>query len=320
MKELLLAKAIENAQKHMGEPINTRLPVPVELKEICNLDTAEVGEKVYTFSSLDTDNDTIIASASDGSIQTVKRTAIGDAEVSFTDLESQEEYILVKDVLAAADKSLFARKKARLSHGLDKRELKLVLDLIMSPTSGDIASGITEETLDSGEDLYDVIQDMLHDVEDYGDSLVLLEGTNVKKAIDKYIKVKAASFNYKITIKDLLRENNVTRMKIFGQVESTVSGGMEALLDADKCILVARNSRIAPQEQKPIWFIRRKISAEIAELMGADVSTAQRATIIVPTPVQVSGNKRAFAVYATESIVAAVTNSKSIVKSGDLIS
>jgi len=319
MKELVMARAIEKAQKHLGQPINTRLPVPVELSEICNLDTAEVGEKVYAFSSLDSDKDTIIASAADGSIQTVKRTAIGDAEVSFTDLESQEEYLLVKDVLAASDKSLFARKRARLSHGLDKRELKLVLDLIMSPTSGDIASGITEETLDSGEDLYDVIQDMIHDVEDYGDNFVLLEGVNVKKAIDKYIKTKAGTFNYKITVKDLLRENAATRMKIFGQVESTVSGGMAALLDADKCILVARNSRIAPQEQKPIWFVRRKISAEIAELMGADVNNAQRATIIVPTPVQVSGNKRAFAVYATESIVAAVTNSKSIVKSGDLI-
>lgn len=319
MKELLMAKSLEKAQLHLGEPINTRLPVAVELAEICNLATAEVGEKTFAFDSLDTDNDTIIASANDGAIVTVKRTPIGDAEVSFTDLESQEEYILVKDVLAAADKSLFARKKGRISNGLDKRELKLVLDLILSPASGSIGSGIAEETLSSGLDLYDVIQNMIHAVEDYGDDLVLLEGVDVKKAIDKYIKVKAAAFNYKITIKDLLRENNVKRMKVFGKVESTVSGGMERLLATDKCILIAKNSRIAPQEQKPIWFVRRKISPEIAELMGADVNTAQRATIIVPTPVQVSGNKRAFAVYATESIVAAVTNSKSIVKSGVVV-
>ena len=78
-------------------------------------------------------------------------------------------------------------------------------------------------------------------------------------------------------------------------------------MDAKKIILLAKNSRIA--EGKPIKFVRRRISAEIASLMGADVDKAQRAIVVTNTPTIVSGtNKLAYGVYGYESVIFCITN------------
>jgi len=76
-------------------------------------------------------------------------------------------------------------------------------------------------------------------------------------------------------------------------------------------ILVARNSTIA--EGKPVKFVRRRISSDIAKLMGADVDKAQRALIVNPTPVNVGGtNTLAYGIYGYESQIFTVTNPKAI--------
>jgi hypothetical protein len=84
--------------------------------------------------------------------------------------------------------------------------------------------------------------------------------------------------------------------------------------------MVATNSRIA--QGKPVKFVRRRISPEIATLMGADVDNAQRAIIANPTPVQavppVTGgtqsNLLAYGVFGYESVVMAITNPLAISK------
>ena len=45
--------------KLIGEPINPSLPVPVAITAIADIDTADPGEKVFYFSSEDTDVDEI---------------------------------------------------------------------------------------------------------------------------------------------------------------------------------------------------------------------------------------------------------------------
>lgn len=159
---------------------------------------------------------------------------------------------------------------------------------------------------------------MKHELEDYGDNYVALEGVDAKEAIDVYDKTKASSFNYNVTLKRQIAEWGIKEMKIFGTVEATASGGSGArLLDKDKMIIVARNSRLA--KGKPIGFVRRKISPQIAELMGANVDTAQRALWIGETPVNVAGTDTlAFSVYGYESIVLAIKNPYAIVVSSAL--
>jgi hypothetical protein len=46
--------------KLIGQPINTKLPVPVELGAIADINTAEPGEHVYRYQSMDKDADYIL--------------------------------------------------------------------------------------------------------------------------------------------------------------------------------------------------------------------------------------------------------------------
>ena len=148
-----------------------------------------------------------------------------------------------------------------------------------------------------------------------GDGYVLLCSSQVKSKLDTYDKDNVGSFNYRIGIDETLRRLGIEVMKIFGKVELTVGGGEQSLISDNYMILVAKNSRITAG--KPIKFVRRKISADIAKLMGADVDSAQRAIFTNPTPVNVPGvgNVLAYGVYGYESVVFAITNPKGIVVS-----
>lgn len=303
----------ENAQleiaRQIGQPISPRLPVPVELSAIADTFTAEVGEKVWRYTAVDSSLDTVLAVDANGAITTVKRTPTGDAELTFTGLNSKLEYVLIDDILSETDNvQVLGRRKESITRGMDKRELKTILDAIVNTTAGYVPGvNVQEQSVSSGDDLYDVIMGMKHKVEDYGDNYVLLAGSTVKESIDTYDKDNASTFNYNVTLTAKLKELDIDVMKIFGKVELTDGGGELALLDSKKLILVAKNSRIA--EGKPIKFVRRKVSAEIAQLMGADVDSAQRALIVNPTPVNLAGvNTLAYGVYGYESVIFTITN------------
>jgi len=301
----------------IGEPINAQLPVPVELAEIADTFTAEAGEKVWRYTAFDTSLDTIIAVDANGIITLVKRSPTGDAELTFSGLNSKLEYVLIDDILAETDNTqVLARRKVSISRGMDKRELKTILDAIVGKTGSYLPGVEPEEVTMTGNDIYDVILAMKHKVEDYGDNFVLLVGSTAKEKIDTYDKDKASTFQYSVTLRAKLTELGIKVMKVFGKVELLAPGatgavGEEALLDPKKMILVARNSRIA--EGKPIKFVRRKISASIATIMGADVDSAQRALWISPTPMQQGANSLlAYGIYGYESVIFTITNPKAI--------
>jgi len=303
--------------KLIGEPINYQLPVPVELQEICNIDTVEPGEKLWRYTNVDADLDTIlVVDTTDGKLKQVKRSPLGDTEISFQGLNSKKEYVLVDAVLASPDTKVLGRKKEAITRGMDKRELKLVLDGIEAGTNTPGNASVQSYTAGSAEDLYDAIMGMKHLVEDYGDNYVLLCGSAVKEAIDTYDKDNASTFNYHVTLTTKLRELGVKIVKIFGKVESTDGGGEEVLLNTNHMILLGKNSRVA--EGKPVWFVRRKISPEIARLMGADVDKVQRAVMVGQTPEIVdfsgtSSNVLGFSVLGYESVIFAIPNPKMIV-------
>jgi hypothetical protein len=306
--------------KLLGQPINYQLPVPVELSAIADTDTVEPGEKVWVYDDVDTDVDTILAvNTSTGKIEVKKRDPLGETELSFTSLNSQLEYVLVDAVLQSPDTQVLARKKEAITRGMDKRELKLILDAIETISGGSVeipaSESIQSYDATSNEDLYDVIVAMKQLVEDYGDGYVLLCSSQVKSKLDTYDKDNASSFNYRIGIDETLRRLGIEVVKVFGKVELTVGGGEKSLITDNYMMLIAKNSRVTAG--KPIKFVRRKINADIAKLMGADVDNAQRATFTNPTPVNVpgTGNVLAYGVYGYESVVFAITNPKAIVVS-----
>lgn len=303
--------------KLIGQPINYQLPVPVELSEICNLDTVEPGEMLWRYTNVDTDLDTILViDTADGKLIQVKRSPLGQTQIAFQGLNSKKEYVLVDAVLASPDTKVLGRKKEAIIRGMDKRELKLVLDGIEAGTNTPGNASVQSYTILSGLDLYDTIIAMKHLVEDYGTDYVLLVGSRVKEEIDLYDKKQAGTLHYNVTLNAKLKELGINPMKIFGKVESTSGGGEAVLLNTKHMILVARNSRVA--SGKPIWFVRRKISPEIAKLMGADVDTAQRALMVGTSPEivdfsGVSANVLGFSVVGYESIIFAIPNPKMIV-------
>ncbi len=306
--------------KLIGEPVDTRKPVAFEIEAIADVLTpAEPGEHVWIYSSVDAEAEYILAIDGDGVITPVKKSPIGDTEISFAGFNSRLEYVLVNDVLGSPDTQVLARKKEKITRGLDKRELQLLINAIEgSSDTGEfelnIPSGASIQSRDgvSGEDLYDVIMAMKHKLEDYGDNYTLLVGSTVKEKIDTYRKDNATSFNYVVGLRDMLKEVGIEVVKVFGSVHNGSSDTV--LLNTNHMIMVAKNSRLA--EGKPVKFVRRRISPEIAKLMGADVDNAQRAVIVNPTPVIADpgttgssfSNLLAYGVYAYESLVMAIVN------------
>lgn len=304
--------------KLIGEPINTQLPIPVELTMICDTFTAEPGEHVWRYSSLDNTADVMLDVDTNGVITVIKRTPLHDVELTFKGLNSKLDYVLVEDILNKVDTNALARRKAAITRGMDKRELKLILDAIVTPSSTYYPSnevvnaGPYAVAVASGDDLYDVILKAKHAIEDYGDQYVMLAGRTVKEKIDTYDKDHATTFRYNVTLTAKLKELGIDVYKIFGKVsEDGTSETEEVLLDAKTFILVAQNSRIA--EGKPVKFVRRNISADIAKQMGAEVDNMQRALIVNPTPVQqvISGTRQsvlAYGVFGYESVIFFIAN------------
>lgn len=325
--------------KLIGEPINPSLPVPIEISTIADTDTAEAGEKVWRYDAYDTDADQILDVETDGRIVPQARTPMSDTQLTFKGLNSLLEYVLVDAVLGSPDVDVLGRKKERISAGMDKLELRMILNAIIDgKTPGmvggthDLEDAILSATLATGDDLFDVILKMKHKIEDYGDNFAFLVGSTIKEKIDTFDKDYVGTFHYNVTLSAKLRELGIDVMKIFGTVKWTsyttglhnLSAGGYAddsavapLLNTNKAILVARNSRIS--KGKPIVFIRRKINAAIAKLMGAEVDKAQRALVVNPTPVIVAGvNTLGYGVFGYESIIWAIVNPYAICKSGDL--
>jgi hypothetical protein len=307
--------------KLIGAPINTQLPVPVELAAIADVATAEPGEHVYRIENLDTVADVILDLDADGVITPVKRTPGSDVELTFKGLNSKQEYVMLNDVLNSVDQNALARRKASISRGMDKLELKIILDALVTPASAYYPANKIANAIDaaavSAEDLYDVIVKAKQAVEDYGDKFLLLCGKNVKAKIDTYEKDNATSFNYLVGLEDKLAKMGITVMKVFGQVSNATNEAEVDLLDANMFILISQNSRIA--DGKPVKFIRRKITADIAAEAGLVVDAQQRGVLVTPSPVQVvvSGTRQsvwAYGVIGFESVIFCVTNPLAIAK------
>ena len=305
--------------KLIGAPINVQLPVPVEISAIADLDTAEPGEHVFRFENLDTLADVILDIDTNGVVTAVKRTPGSDVELSFKGLNSKQEYVLLKDVLESVDQNKLASRKVSIARGMDKRELKLILDALLTPSGtyypANKVANLNDVAAISAQDIYDVIMAKKQIIEDYGDKFLLLAGKNVKNAIENYDKDNVAEFNYNLGLEDRLAKKGITVLRIFGKVSEADNEVEEDLLDADTFILIAQNSRIA--DGKPVAFIRRKISPAIAAEAGMSVDAQERATIVTSTPVNVpvSGtneNVLGYGVIGFESVILCVKNPYSI--------
>lgn len=328
---------IKRISKLIGSPINPSKNTPVEIEELAYVDTVEANEDAYRFDAYDTDTDQVLdIDTTNANITALKRSPVSETKLVFKGLDSQQEYVHLHDILNTKDQDLFARKKRRIVASMDKLELRIIIEAIINGSTPAMAPGNTAAMEDavqsvtpaSGDDLYDLVMKAKHLVEDYGDDLLLMNGTTVNNRLDTFDKDKAATFNYNVTIRTMLISAGIKPMKIFGKVKWTGGdhGGDDSvatkILDANMFILESRNSRIQDEKgqiSKPIIFVRKKISPEIAEFLGAQVDKCQRALMVTSAPLPVgSVTKMAYSVIGVEEIIWAITNANCLVKSGDI--
>jgi hypothetical protein len=291
--------------KVIGQPIDSNIPVPIELTEICDLDTAEFGEDVYYFSAYDDNTDTVYTSADSGEITSTKKSPSGATALTFVGRQSDLAYVTIHELQDSKDNTALGRKKGAITRSMDKDDVKRVLDLILAVASQEVSAG-------SGEDLYDAILKMIHKVVDYGDNFILLVGSTVWEKINSYDKENADNFNYRVGIKEMLASNGVKVVKVTGSTVTLDSGAAAAVLAATKGIMVARDSKIQGVGGKPCLFVRRKINPEVATLLGIEPDKAER-LITTIGGLQVINNSKnilGYGVVGYEAVIQAITNYK----------
>ncbi|MFA5093474.1 MAG: hypothetical protein WC543_06015 [Candidatus Omnitrophota bacterium] len=297
--------------KIFGQPIDPALPVDPVLAEICKRDTLECGDNAYAFTSYDENVDTIYTAGDNGEVISNHKSPVGGVEIDMIGYQSDLAYVTLNEMSASKDQTALARKKMAITRGLNKLELKGMIDLILAITSQEVSKA-------TGEDLYDGIMKMVHKINDYGENYVLLAGREVVQAIDNYDKENTENFSYRISIKEMLADVGVKVVKVLGSVKLD-SGVYLPVLDPTKAILVARNSDLV--DTKPCLLIRRKFNAELSKSAGVEGEAERLVTTIGGLQV-INNSKNILGIgcFGYENIGIAVTNYLAICYCENLIS
>jgi len=305
---------IARAYQLINTPIDPNLKCPVELMDIVEYRESEPGETVEYFGSPAQDRaaDDIYAADANGTITFHKVALKSVTALTFVGLQSKLETILIDEILNSKDQSALAAKKDGIIRAMDCEEVRRILNLVLAVASQEVTKA-------SGEDLLDVIIKMKQKVSKYADDYILLVASDVMDKIDSYDKENVSTFNYKMSIMDEIAKLGIKKVvKVLGN--SGYAAGDTPVLADGKAILVGRNSSLV--RGRPITFLRRKFTKEIAELSGA----AEGATRLVdiaktPTPVNADGaNTLGYAVFGYESIIQVLTNYRAVSWSDEIIS
>ena len=295
--------------KVIGQPIDSTLPTPTLIAEIADVETAEPGEDVYCWDSVagyDDNVDTIYTAGNAGELVSNKKSPLGPTLLAFVGLQSDLAYVTINEVLNSKDQTALARKKVAISRSMDKEEIARTVSTLTGIASQEVA-------LVSGEDLYDGILKMVHKVEDYGDNYIMLVGSTVKEKIDTYDKDNVDTFHYRVGLKETIANLGIKVVKVpAGAKVQLDSGAYAPIVAAHQAIMIALNSSL--KLGKPILFVRRKISPEIAQGMGINADEAFRLVSVAQTPTVINNSKNilGYGVFGYENLIQAVTNYKAI--------
>lgn len=285
--------------KIFGQPIDPALPVDPVLAEISKKDTLECGDNAYAFTSYDENVDTIYTAGNNGEVVSNHKSPVGAVEIQMIGYQSDLAYVTLNEMSTSKDFTALARKKIAITRGLNKLELRGMINLILAISSQKVTVG-------SGEDLYDGIMKMVHKINDYGENYVLLAGREVVQAIDVWDKQNADNLNYRVSIREMLSDVGIKVVKVLGSVKLD-SGQYLPVLDPTKAILVARTSDLV--DTRPCLLIRRKFNAELSKSAGVEGEAERLVTSIGGLQV-INNSKNILGVgcFGYENIGLAVTN------------
>jgi hypothetical protein len=304
---------IERAYQLINEPIDPNLKCAVELVDIVNYRESEPGETVEYFASSAQDRgiDKLYVADAAGTLTYEKIGLKSAIALTFVGVQSTLETILIDEILNSKDQSALAQKKEAIIRAMDSEEVKRILKLVT-----DVAGQEVHKT--TGMDLLDVIIKMKEKVADFATDYVLLCASDVMNKIDSYDKDNVTEFNYKMGIREVLAQIGIVKIvKVLG--DSGYAGSSTPVLGAGKAVLIGRNSNLSAG--RPITFLRRKFTKEIAELSGA-AEGAVRLIDVAKTPTVVNGagaNTLGYGVFGYESIIQVLTNFRAVSWSDELL-
>lgn len=298
--------------KTIGQPIDSAFPVSIDIQEVADVDYADFGEKVYVY-DYDDNIDTVYTSADNGQVTANKKSPSGSSELTFSGLQSELSYVTLNEMQDSEDNTALGRKKSSISRSMDKKELKNICDGILALNGETGEANLEVDDIETGDDIWTLIQKMINRITDYADNFVLLAGADVVDGINAYDRANADNFTMPMKIyPDLLDKNKVTVVKVIGEIK-TDSGSSLAVLDASKAILVGRNSKIKGVGGKPILFVRRRINPEVAKAMGIEPDAAQRLiTNLGGLQVVSTTNILGYGVVGIEWVIEAIVRYKDI--------
>jgi hypothetical protein len=305
---------VELAYKLLNEPIDPNLRCPEVLSEIANYVEGEAGETIHYFASPAQDRgvDVIYTATADGQIAPVKIGLKTVSALTYQDLQSKLDYVLIHELINSKDQGALAARKNGIIRAMDNEEIRRSLNLCLAVASQEVEKA-------SGEDLLDVIIKMKQKVSDYADNYILLVASDVMDEIYKYDKANVTNFHYKMTFREVIADLNIKKIiKILGN--SGLDAGNTPVLAAGKAILVGRDSSLVAG--KPISVVRCKFEKEMAELAGA-AECAVRLIEVVKTPTIINANGKntlGYGVFGYEAIIEALLNYRAISWSDQIIS
>jgi hypothetical protein len=304
---------IERAYQLINSPIDPNLKTPVELVDIVEYRESEPGETVEYFASPAQDRaaDDIYAADANGTITFHKVALKSVTALTFVGLQSKLETVLLDEIMNSKDQSALAAKKDGIIRSMDCEEVRRILNLVLAVASQEIIK-------DTGEDLLDVIIKMKQKVSKYADDYILLVASDVMDAIESYDKANVSTFNYKMSIMEEIAKLGIKKVvKVLGN--SGYAAGDTPVLADGKAILIGRNSSLV--RGRPITFLRRKFTKEVAELSGAGEG-AVRLVEMVKTPIVVNAsnaNTLGYGVFGYESVIQVLTNYRAVSWSDEII-
>lgn len=284
--------------KILGEPRDPRKPYTLLQMTVCETQTAEPEDYVYSFDVLQ-DTDKIYTITATGELTQESVTPDSPALLTFIDIASPEYYVRITD-LAKKKEDVLARKTTTINRAMNAYENRLIVSgidgAVQTAKQFGLSSGSTTFT-------YANLVEMLDSVIDFGDRFVLIAGTQIAKDIVLWDWTDDKNQSLKQALADL----NVEIIRINQTV--TIDGASTPVIAADKAYLVATDTEVG----KPILFVRKKLDsiAMLGGVMSEAGDQPERLIISSSNPVTVlSGSKRFLAVGVTgyEELVVSVIN------------
>jgi hypothetical protein len=303
MKKIAMsANREEQVASILNESYDPELPIAEMISAIMNTASAEPHESVYYFTpTLPVKKVYLLTSNCNVTQESVSPASKNT--LAFTSIVTPSYWICLDDLLNG-DMNILDLYAETIQEALNREEIYAVLALIdaAAVARGNVFGLSTSETKLT----YPKLVEMRKALRKYGRKLVLITGPNVTEDVE-LMQYDANKFS-PINIKDV-----VDMWVPVEDLQVTIGGVVTDVIDADTAYLVAVSDSKA---NKPGYFVRRKINAQILAGTTDTTMVAKERAVIVSGMIQPLGTVESFSkgIAGFEQVGIVITNSYTCAK------